>query len=132
MRLVVTALVFLIGLFMLLLALSFLFQPETTAATIGIAASTTQGLSTLRGDFLGFFGIIGISMLWGAWRRNGDLLLLPAIIMLVVIAGRIVSVIVDGPYDGYLAPMVIEAAIAGLLFAARAMLPHHTVEEIAG
>ena len=131
-RLLVTASVFVIGLFMVLLALAFLFQPETTAATIGIAATNTQGLSTLRADFLGFFGIIGVCMVWGAWRRNGDVLLVPAIIMVVVIAGRIVSAIMDGPYEGFMVPIMLEAVIAALLLAARAMVPHHRVEEIAG
>jgi nitrate reductase gamma subunit len=130
MRLFVTALVFLGGLFMVLLALSFLFQPESTAAGIGIAATRTQGLSTLRGDMFGFFGIIGICMLWGAWKRKGDLLLVPAIIMVVVIIGRIVSATQDGTYDGYLVPMAIEALIAALLLLARSMLPHHTLEEV--
>jgi len=131
-RLLVTASVFVIGLFMVLLALAFLFQPETTGAGIGLAATNTQGLSTLRADFLGFFGIIGICMVWGAWRRNGDVLMVPAIIMLVVITGRIISAIVDGPYEGYMVPIAMEAIIAALLFTARAMVPHHRMEEIAG
>jgi len=93
---------------------------------------TRRDLSTLRADFLGFFGIIGICMVWGAWRRNGDVLMVPAIIMLVVITGRIISAIVDGPYEGYMVPIAMEAIIAALLFTARAMVPHHRMEEIAG
>lgn len=130
MRLFVTALVFLGGMFMVLFALTFLFQPESTAAAIGIKATRTQGLSTLRGDMFGFFGIIGICMVWGAWKRKGDLLLVPAIIMLMVIIGRIVSATQDGPYDGYLVPMAIEAMIAALLLWARALLPHHRLEDV--
>lgn len=130
MRLAVTALVFLGGLFFVLLGLGFLFQPEVAGAGIGLAAQNTQGLSTLRGDFLGFFGIIGICMLWGAWARKGDLLLVPAIIMVVVIIGRLVSAATDGTFDGFAIPILIEAAIAVLLLVARNMLPHHKVSEV--
>lgn len=131
-RLFVIASVFVIGMFMIMLALAFLLQPESTAASLGLVASNTQGLSTLRADFLGFFGIIGICMMWGAWRSNGDVLLVPAIIMLVVIAGRITSAMLDGAFPGYWMPIAIEALIAALLLVARTMVPHRRVKDIAG
>lgn len=130
MRLAVTALVFLGGAFFVLFAFAFLLTPDVVAAKIGIAAQTTQGFSTLRGDLFGFFGIIGICMLWGAWSRKGDLLLVPAIIMVVVIIGRIVSAATDGTYEGMIPAMVIEAFIAALLLVARNMLPHHKISEV--
>ena len=130
MRLAITALVFLGGLFFVLLGLGFLLQPEVAGAGIGIAAQKTQGFSTLRGDMFGFFAIIGICMLWGAWARKGDLLLVPAIIMVIVIIGRIVSAAMDGTYEGYIVPMAIEAVIAALLIVARNMLPHHKISEV--
>ena len=129
MRLAVTALVFLGGLFFVLLGIGFLLQPEVAGAGIGIAAQKTQGFSTLRGDIFAFFAIIGICMLWGAWARKGDLLLVPAIIMVIVIIGRIVSAAIDGTYEGFVLPMAIEAAIAVLLLA-RNMLPHHKISEV--
>ena len=130
MRLFVTALVFLGGLLMAGLAISFLVDPVSAAANLGIETTRAQGFSTLRGDLFGFFGIIGICMIWGAWKSKGDLLLVPAIIMVLVIIGRIVSAVQDGSYDGYLVPMAIEALIAALLLQARAMLPHHKLQEV--
>ena len=130
MCLAITALVFLGGLFYLLFGLAFLFQPESAASALGIAPLNAQGMSTLRGDFTGFFGIVGISMLWGAWQRKGDLLLVPAIIMLIIIAGRLVSLAIDGDFDGYLIPLAAEVGTAVILLWARNMLPHHTLEEV--
>ena len=72
MRLVVTALVFLIGLFFVLFSLGFLFQPVSTGGLIGISAINGQGLTSLRGDVFAFFAIVGICMVWGAWKRKGD------------------------------------------------------------
>lgn len=130
MRLVVTALVFLIGLFFIMLGLGFLFQPVSTGAVIGISAVNGQGLASLRGDVFAFFAIIGICMVWGAWKRKGDLLLVPAIMMGLVIVGRLVSVATDGTYENFVAPIILEVAIAAVALWARAMLPHHKLEDV--
>lgn len=131
MRLFVTALVFLIGLFMIFLAVSLLFQPATTAPSLlGITPDNAHGFSTLRGDVQGFFSIIGITMLWGAWKRSGDLLLVPAIIMVLVVIGRLVSVSQDGMYEGFAMATGVEVAIAALLLWARALLPHHALKDV--
>jgi Domain of unknown function (DUF4345) len=128
---IVTALVFLIGLFMIFIAVSVLFQPATTAPSLlGIVPDNAHALSTLRGDVQGFFSIIGITMLWGAWKRSGDLLLVPAIIMLLVVAGRVVSVAQDGMYEGFAMAVGVEVAIAALLLWARALLPHHAITDV--
>ena len=82
MRLFITALVFLMGMFMIFIAVSLMLQPATTAPSLlGITPDNNHALSSLRGDVQAFFGIIGVCMLWGAWKRSGDLLLVPAIIM---------------------------------------------------
>jgi nitrate reductase gamma subunit len=131
MRLFVTALVFLIGLFMILIAMSVLFQPATTAPSLlGIVPEGAHAMSTLRGDVQGFFSIIGITMLWGAWKRSGDLLLVPAIIMVLVVIGRLVSVAQDGMYDGFAMAVGMEVAITALLLWARALLPHHALQDV--
>lgn len=130
MRLVVTALVFLIGLFFVLLGLGFLFQPVSTGAAIGISAINGQGLASLRGDVFAFFAIVGVCMVWGAWKRKGDLLLVPAIMMGLVIIGRLVSLATDGPYEGFAVPILLEVVIAAVALWARAMLPHHKLEDV--
>ena len=131
MRLFVTALVFLIGLFMILIAMSVLFQPVTTAPSLlGITPEGTHAMSTLRGDVQAFFSIIGITMLWGAWKRSGDLLLVPAAVMAIAVTVRGLSLAIDGTYPGWQAPMLVEALHVALLAAAWRVLPHHRIEEL--
>lgn len=132
MRLVLTGLIFLLGLFDLFMALSFLLNPAQTAAGFGLAPVGAQGLSTLRGDFTSFFGVVAVCMMLGAWRRNGDLLLVPAALMGTVLIVRTISLVLDGAYPGWPVPMVVEAAHVALLVAAWRVLPHHRIEELTG
>ena len=130
MRLVITALVFLGGLFFILFGLSFLFQPQVAASGIGLAANGVTGIATLRADFFAFFGILGICMIWGAWKRRGDLLLLPALALLMAVAARLLSAALDGPSPTFVGSVAVEAVLAGILLVARAVLPHHRVEDV--
>jgi hypothetical protein len=105
MRLVVTALIFLTGLFDLFMAVSFLLDPGSAGAGLGVAAigmaggpqGAAAGLSTIRADFTSFFGVGAFCMMWGAWRRNADLLLVPALLFGVSFVGRAVNVAMVGP-----------------------------------
>lgn len=132
MRLILTALIFLFGLFDLFMALSFLLNPAETARGFGLAADGARGLSTLRADFMAFFGVTAGCMMWGAWRRNGDLLLVPAALMGTALVVRLFSLMTDGPYEAWHVPMAVEAIHVVLLFAAWRVLPHHRIEEVAG
>lgn len=132
MRLILTALVFLFGMFDLFMALSFLLNPNETASGFGLTAVSVQGFSSLRADFTSFFGVIAVCMMLGAWRRNGDLLLVPAALMGTVLVVRALSLVWDGSYPGWPVPMVVEALHVTLLFAAWRVLPHRKIEEIAG
>lgn len=131
-RLVLTALIFLLGLLDLFIGLGFLFDPVGSGASFGLSANGAQGLSSLRGDFTSFFCVTAFCMMWGAWRRNADLLLVPAALMGTVLVVRIFSLAVDGTYQGFALPMAIEALHVVLLIAAWRVLPHHRIEEIAG
>ncbi|MFD2780040.1 hypothetical protein ACFS32_01600 [Novosphingobium pokkalii] len=53
-RLALTALVFLLGLFDLFMAAAFLFTPPAGAAILGVAAASSAGWSTIRADFTAF------------------------------------------------------------------------------
>lgn len=130
MRLILTALIFVGGLFMILFALGFLFQPAETGASLGIAATNALGKAAIRADMTAFFGVTGITMLWGAWKRSGDILLVPALAMLLALMGRLVALATDGGFDGVAIPMLAEGALLALLVLARNMLPHHKVENV--
>ncbi len=132
MRLILTALIFLLGLFDLFMGLNFLFNPVETAAGFGLLAQGNAGLSSLRADFAAYFCVIAVSMMWGAWRRNGDLLLVPAALMGTTFAVRGFSLAADGAYPGAFLPMSVELVHVVLLIAAWRMLPHHKIAEIAG
>ncbi len=130
MRVILTALIFLLGLFDLFMGLNFLMNPQATALGFGIAPTGVQGLSTLRADFTAFFGVVAVCMMIGAWRRNADLLLVPAALMGTAVVVRAISLGVDGGYPGYLVPMIVEAVHVALLIAAWKVLPHHKIEEL--
>ena len=130
MRMILTALIFLLGLFDLFMGLNFLMNPQATALGFGIQPTGVQGLSTLRADFTAFFGVVAVCMMIGAWRRNADLLLVPAALMGTAVVVRAISLGVDGGYPGYLVPMIVVAVHVALLVAAWRVLPHHRIEEL--
>lgn len=129
-RLVLTALIFLVGLFDLFLAVSFLLTPLDMAQALGVVPITAAGISTLRADFTSFFGVAGFAMLWGAWRRNADLMLVPMLLFAVSFVGRAVNVALAGAYPGWPVPMAVEAVHVVLLLAGWRFLPHHRIEEL--
>lgn len=130
MRIILTILVFLLGLFDLAMAFNFLFNPQGTAPDLGVAAIGIQGWSTIRADFTSFFGVIAASMMIGAWRRNADLLLVPAALMGTAVTVRTISLMLDGSYPGWWLPMAVEAVHVMLLGVAWRLLPHHRLAEL--
>lgn len=133
MRFVLTALIFVIGLFDLMMASSFLFTPLEAAHGLGVApfAGAAAGVSTLRADFTSFFGVAGFAMLWGAWRRNADLMLVPLLLFAVTLSVRALDLVLSGPYPGWPLPMAVEAAEVILLLAGWHYLPHHKFKDLA-
>ena len=132
MRLILTALIFLFGLFNLFLGFGFLVQPAQAGADFFLTPVGSGGLAVLRADFAAFFGVAAVCMMLGAWRRNGDLLLVPAALFAVAFIGRSISAMLDGAATAFWLPMSVEAAQVILLAAAWRLLPHHKIEEIAG
>lgn len=131
MRLILTALIFLAGLFDLFLGFGFLAAPANSATAFNLAPVGAGGLAVLRADFTAFFCVSAACMMWGAWRRNGDLLIAPAALFGVALLGRTVSVMLDGTYPGFAMPMAVEAFHVVVLVVAWRILPHHPIEEIA-
>lgn len=131
-RLILTALIFLLGLFDLFMAAAFLFTPPAGAAILGVGAATAAGWSTIRADFTAFFGVAALCMMVGAWRRNGDLLLVPGLLFGVALACRALDLALAGAYAGWPQPMAVEALHVIVLAAAWRILPHHRVAELAG
>ena len=129
MRIVLTALIFVGGLFFLVTGLGFLIDPINSGESFGLRPIDAYGLSTMRADMTAFFVVGGVCMIWGAWRRNGELLLVPAALFGIAFAGRLVSAIVDGATPGFWLPMLIEAATVAVNLLGSRYLPHEAVGE---
>lgn len=124
MRLILTALIFAQGLMFLVLGINFLLMPASAASGFGLAPDGPAGLAVLRADFPALFFVGGGAMIWGAWKRNGDLLLVPAAIFGVALLGRFISIFADGTAPGFWFPMMVEAAAVVLTLIGSRVLPH--------
>ena len=132
MRIVLIALIFLFGLFDLLMAIGFLLNPVQAAAGLGMTVGGAQELSSVRADFTAFFGVTAVCMMLGAWRRNGDLLLVPAALLAIAFIGRTISAAINGTSPGFFEPMIVEALQVVLLGIGWKVIPHHTIDELTG
>ncbi|OJW66611.1 MAG: hypothetical protein BGO57_11060 [Sphingomonadales bacterium 63-6] len=130
MRLILTALLFVGGLFFIINGLSFLAMPQSSVGSFGLDAVGAAGWSTIRADMTAFFVVGGFCMVWGAWKRAGDMLLVPAALFGIAFIGRLVSLIADGGYEGAAMPMAIEAGVVLVSIMGNRLLPHHKVEEL--
>ncbi|MCZ8137476.1 MAG: hypothetical protein O9266_14380 [Porphyrobacter sp.] len=119
MTLFLRAALLLLALLYLAIGTGFLIAPEQLGETFGVAAAGAKGLASMRADFTGFFWLLGGALGWGALRQSGGALLVGAFLAATALAGRGLSLLLDGNYDGALQPMVVEAltvllALAGM------------------
>ncbi|WP_299194458.1 DUF4345 family protein [uncultured Erythrobacter sp.] len=106
------------GLLLLYMGFGFLTDPVSAGADfLGLAVEGAHATTSVRSDFTAFFGVSGAAFLWGAWKQYGAALVFGAALMLVTLAARLVSLAIDGSFDGYIVPMVVELVlgVAGLL-----------------
>ena len=112
----------LIGVLALLLAARLWAGPEVPALALGLKPDGLLGLSTLRADVGGFFAAGGLFALAGAIRGEGRLLTPPALLLGLALAGRLLTVAVDGYTPAMLQPIVVEAVPVTILLLARRRL----------
>ncbi|MFA5966210.1 MAG: hypothetical protein WC804_19525 [Sphingomonas sp.] len=115
MKNVVRGVVALVGLFNLLLGLSFLFKPALGAERFFLTPIGSQGMATIRADFTAFFVTGAIFALLGAWRTWRTPLLVPMILLFIAISGRVVSLVLDGAAGSAYPPMMVEAIMIAVL-----------------
>ncbi len=132
MRMVVIGLIFLAGMFNLFLGVSFLYDPAGMGAGFGVSPNGPLGYAVLRADFTAFFVVIGLCMLRGAWKRNGDVLLVPAALFAIAFCGRALTIFLNGTQAGFFEPMVAEALQVILLVVGWKVVPHHKIDELTG
>jgi hypothetical protein len=129
MRFVLTALAMIGGIAFTLIGLGFFFVPDTAGASFSLLPDGVPGLAVMRADMTAFFVVGGVCMIWGAWKRNGELLLVPAALFGIAFCGRLLTVIVDGPSPQFWLPMLVEAATVAVTLLASRHLPHDAVGE---
>ena len=129
MRFVLTALAMIGGIMFVLIGLGFFFMPDSTAASFALLPNGIPGLAVLRADMTAFFVVGGGCMIWGAWKRNGELLLVPAALFAIAFTGRLVTALVDGMTPQFWLPMIVEGATVIVTWLASRHLPHEAVGE---
>jgi len=119
MILIIRSLLVLAGLIFCVIGGSFLAYPLSQGGSFGLDAVGAQGLSSLRGDFTAYFWVTGGALIFGAWTKRGDILLVPALLLGITLAARALSLALDGFYEGWWLPMTIEALVVALALVGR-------------
>ena len=95
-----------------------MFAPETGMSNLGLTVSDMDdaalGLNTVRGDLGGFFLGGAILALWGI-LKNPTYLMALAIVISVVMLGRVIGIATDGFAFTSLLFFIIEGVIVGVL-----------------
>ncbi|WP_304170259.1 hypothetical protein [Phenylobacterium aquaticum] len=115
MRLVLRLLLGVIGLAALMLTARLWLDPAMAGAKLGVSATGPLGLATLRADLAGFFGVVGGLTLAAAIRADARLLTAPMLLIGAALAGRVITVLVQGLQPEMVGPMVVEAVLVVIL-----------------
>lgn len=129
MRFVLTALAMIGGIVFTLIGLGFFFQPQSTGESFALLPDGVPGLAVMRADMTAFFVVGGVCLIGGAWKRNGELLLVPAALFGIAFCGRVVTAVADGTTPQFWLPMLVEAATVAVSLLASRHLPHRAVGE---
>lgn len=121
---VLRALLLLGGIFYVAMGIGFLLNPVSSGADFGLAPQGTLGLASIRADMTAFFVVAGGCLIWGAWARKGDPMLVTAALMGIAIVGRMVTLASDGAHDGWWLPVIVEAVTVVLALFGSRVLPH--------
>lgn len=115
------------GLLFVLLGIGFLLDPAANGADFALAPVGAEGLATIRADMTAFFVVAGGCMLWGAWKRNGDLLLVSSALFAIAFIGRAINAVAVGTYDDWWIPMSVEALAVVVTLVGSRVLPHRAL-----
>jgi hypothetical protein len=98
-------------------ALQWLLAPRAQSAPLGISLDGAAALSQMRGDTGGVFFAVGALAILGLIRRQPAYLEAVALIMASIIAGRLLSIALDGFVSQVGVAMAFELATALATFA---------------
>ena len=111
------------GLLLGFMGLGFLIDPVGSGANFGLDVTGAHGTTSVRSDFTAFFCVGAACLIWGAWARRRDPLIIGAALMLVTLAARVVSLAINGGFDGFIPPMIVEAVLGVLALIGAKILP---------
>jgi hypothetical protein len=103
-----------------------LLNPMLVARLLGLEVVTPRGLAEIRSGYGGLTLALGASMLWALPLRpkRGALLRILALLIASAVAGRLISIAVDGVLGlGSLVFLVLQAFVAVAAFGAGSELP---------
>lgn len=111
------------ALLLIFMGFGFLTDPVASGADFGLTVEGAHGLTSIRSDMTSFFTVSGACFLWGAWGERRDPLIIASALMLVVLGVRIASIFSYGTFEGFEAPMIVEAVLGTLGLLAAKVLP---------
>lgn len=104
-----------VGLFFLLVGAGLLFNTTEAAANMGLVELAAAGRGTVRADIAGFFIGGALIQLVAAFRRDPSLLWPVQLLLLLALAGRCLTLVLDGPVAAGVPGMGVEIVILTLL-----------------
>jgi hypothetical protein len=120
MIIVTRILVGLLGALFLLLAFGLWFNTDAEAAKLGLSGLSIAGHATVRADIAGFFLTGGGVAVYAAIKRKAALLWPVLLLVTAAIAGRFLTLVLNGGDSSSYPPMIVEAvAIILILYCQR-------------
>ena len=123
MKTALRALLILGGLVLAVMGFGFLSDPVASGADFGIAVEGTHAITSIRADMTAFFLVSAACFIWGAMSRRSDPLIIGSALMLIALAARCISLVLNGSFDGFIAPMVFEGVFGVLGLVGAKVLP---------
>jgi hypothetical protein len=100
-----------------LVLLQLWLDPGKIATGLGLVGQGWQGQSALRSDVAGFFGGAGLLSLASAVRNDRRLLVAPLLLISIALAGRFVTIALDGWSSAAVPSIVSEAVLLAFYLA---------------
>ncbi len=113
----------LVGLFSAMMAMMALVLPARVAATLGLVTDAGLGMNTVRADIGAFFLLSFACCVGALFAGKRGWLLAPLALFGFAVLGRILDILLLGPPEGIVQPVVVELVAVALLALGLRKLP---------
>jgi hypothetical protein len=100
-----------------LVLLQLWLDPTKIAGGLGLVGQGWQGQSALRSEVAGFFGAAGLLSLASAIKNDSRLLMAPLVLIAIALAGRFVTIALDGWSSAAVPTIISEAVLLAIYLA---------------